>query len=153
MTGESLARLRGMGPAELEGLLRLRRPVVVPAGRYRGHYLCRIEPGGPRHPLVLATFRLVPFGVDFDARLWFFGHARLALGRFEPRVGPSRWRETEIVTLRYDSSWLPRPIRHRLYDEVLPLSADLCLGIGGVNGPRGEGDLFFFALERIDIPR
>jgi hypothetical protein len=35
-----------------------------------------------------------------------------------------------------------------LYDEVKPLSADLLLGLGGVNAETGEGDHFFFTLER-----
>jgi hypothetical protein len=94
-------------------------------------------------------FKWTPFGVDFDTRLWFFWHAALAAGRFEPRPGRSRWRDTEAVGLHYHVSRLPGPVRGVLYDEVKPLSADLCLCIGGINAPRGQGDHFFFALQRL----
>lgn len=67
-----------------------------------------------------------------------------------PRVGPSRWRDTEAVTLHYERSRLPAPIRGVLYDEVKPLTDTICLGLGGINAERGDGDQFFFALERFE---
>jgi hypothetical protein len=98
--------------------------------------------------LIAPAFKYGPFGVDFDRSLWWFQHPRLALGAFSASAGRSRWRATETLRLDYGSSRLPAVVRDRLYDEVKPLSETLCLGIGGVNAPRDQGDLFFFALVR-----
>jgi hypothetical protein len=95
-------------------------------------------------------FAWTPWGIDFDRRLWFFFAPRLAIGRFELRVDESRWRDTRAVQLHYDVSRLPHAIRRQLYDEVKPLSDRWMLGIGGIDRERGEGDHFFFALERIE---
>ena len=73
---------------------------------------------------------------------------RFAIGRFDARIGPSRWRDTDAIQLHYDPSRLPGPIKGRLYDEIKPLSGDLVLGLGGVNAERGEGDHFWFVLTR-----
>ncbi len=121
-----------------------------PKGCYRGVHLAWLNTAGARHPLTRPLQHLgfcwLPFGVDFVARRWFFFDRKLGLGRFDAQTGPSRWRDTQTVRLEYDVSRLPRPLRNLLYDEVKPLSASLCLGIGGVNAPRGRGDHFFFAL-------
>jgi len=71
------------------------------------------------------------------------------MGHFQTQVGESRWRDTDAVSLRYQRSRLPRFVRDVLYDELKPLSADLVLGIGGINQDRGAGDHFFFALEKV----
>lgn len=146
--------LRAMNLAELEETYRAGDELPVPRGRFRGEVLLRLDNEGARHPLWRALevlmFEVAPFGVDFDARRWFFaGQPRLAIGGFEPRPGPSRWRSTTTIGLHYQSaSRLPGPIRALLYDEVKPLSDSLCLGLGGINAERGKGDHFFFLLER-----
>ncbi len=88
------------------------------------------------------------FGIDFDRRLWWFHHPWLATGRFRASVGPSRWRDAEVMRLEYDVSRLPGPIRGLLYDEVKPLGPDHALGLGGINAPRGQGEHFWFELRR-----
>ena len=148
----TLSQLRRCDLASLEELYAHERAVSLPAGRYRGVPLARLESSGARNPfwrLTQVPFSLAPFAVDFTARHWLFFH-RLALGKFEPSVGASRWRETVTVRLDYSGSRLPAPVRNLLYDEVKPLSETLCLGLGGVNAPRGRGDHFFFALDRAD---
>jgi hypothetical protein len=146
----TLERLRLCSLAELEALYSTPRPVGVPNGILRGVHLAWLDTGA-RHPvlrlLLYLGFRLTPFGIDFTAHRWFFFHRRLAAGRFTADVGASRWRDTDTVRLCYDVSRLPGPLRAWLYDEVKPLSSTLCLGIGGINAPRGRGDHFFFALQ------
>ena len=58
-----------------------------------------------------------------------------------------------MANARSSSGWMLSPsgagrngVRPAL--PVKPLSADLCLGLGGINAERGEGDHFFFALYR-----
>lgn len=146
------ADLQGLSLDELESIYVEPRPVAVPTGRYRGTYLARLDTPGARRRrnrlMAFVGFELLPFGVDFTRQLWFFARSWLRVGRFEPRVERSRWRETDTVALHYDVSRLPRRIRTVLYDEVKPLSPTLCLGIGGLNAGPGAGDLFFFALEQ-----
>jgi hypothetical protein len=146
----TLSRLRRCSLAQLEALYVERRPFAHPTGAYRGVHLAWLDTPGARHlltrPLQHLGFRWAPFGVDFTAQHWFFFDRRFGIGRFVAQTGPSRWRDTETVCLHYDTSRLPRPLRAILYDEVKPLSGSLCLGIGGVNAPRGRGDHFFFAL-------
>ena len=147
----TLARRLRCSVAELEALYTEPRPVSVPAGIFRGVHLAWLDTPGARHPVIRPLqhlgFRLAPWGIDFTTQRWFFFHRQLAAGRFTADVGTSRWRATETVRLRYDVSRLPGPLRALLYDEVKPLSATLCLGLGGINAPRGRGDHFFFALE------
>ncbi len=149
----TLEQLRSAALSRLESLWA--RPVELPAprGAYWGHVLMRIDHATSRRRLwrlsQTLAFEWAPFGIDFDRRLWFFFHPRLAVGRFEPRVGRSRWRDTDAIGLHYDVSGLPRGVRGVLYDEVKPLSERRLLGIGGINAERGRGDHFFFALERI----
>ena len=147
----TLAQLRRSTLAQLEALYAAERPVGVPTGVYRGVHLAWLDTPGARHPVIRPLqhlgFRLTPFGIDFRARCWFFLHRRLVIGRFAAEVGGSRWRDTETVRLSYEDSRLPHPLRALLYDEVKPLSSSLCVGIGGINAPRGRGDHFFFALE------
>jgi hypothetical protein len=147
----SVAHLRQCPLAELEALYAAPRPLSVPAGIFRGIHLVWLDTPGARHPVIRPLqhlgFRLTPFGIDFTAHRWFFFHPRLAVGRFTADVGASRWRDTDTVRLRYDVSRLPGRLRALLYDEVKPLSSTLCLGLGGINAPRGRGDHFFFALE------
>lgn len=150
-----LADLKSMGLDELEELYASELDLDVPTGIYRGTLLnwLPVPKGQPTmvRPLIWLGFDLSPFGVDFEARRWFFLHDRSPrIGRFEPVVARSRWRDTRAVRLHYEESRLPRFVRSNLYDEVKPLSDSLCLGIGGVNADRGKGEQFFFALERID---
>ena len=135
---------------ELESLWLRPVELAPPRGVYRGHVLRRIEHATSRRPLWRWSERIgfewTPFGIDFDRRLWFFMSTSLAMGRFEARPGPSRWRDTDAMGLHYGASKLPRAIRSVLYDEVKPLSERWMLGIGGINKDRGEGDHFYFAL-------
>ena len=146
----SLARLVQCSVAELEALYVESHPVSVPSGCYRGVHLTWLDTPGARHPVIRPLqhlgFRLLPFGVDFIRHRWFFFHPTLGIGRFVAEAGRSRWRDTETVRLHYEVSRLPGPVRAVLYDEVKVLSPSLCLGIGGINAPRGRGDHFFFAL-------
>jgi hypothetical protein len=149
----SVSRLRYCKLDELEALFATDGPVRLPTGCYRGALLTPLPTRGARTPtgrFIGAAFATAPFGVDFRTNAWFFFHPRLQIGRFEPRVGPSRWRDTDAVALHYQHSRLPGPIRDTLYDEVKPLTDTLCLGLGGVNAERGDGDMFVFALERFD---
>jgi hypothetical protein len=144
------SRLEGCDLDELEALYAEERPLLLPAGCFRGVHLAWLNTAGARNPLIRPLqhlgFRLLPFGVDFAAQRWFFFRRELGVGRFVARPGRSCWRETDTIRLRYDISRLPPLVRNLLYDEVKPLSASLCLGIGGINAPRGRGDHFFFAL-------
>jgi hypothetical protein len=144
--------LAGRSRDELEAIYRDAAIGPRPAGNYRGRFLGWIDNAGSRRWLVRAMdgvlFERTRFGVDFSRCLWWFVRPELAAGRFTVSRGRSRWRETETFCLEYRSSWL-LPLRSVLYDEVKPLGEDLCLGIGGLNADRGEGDHFFFALERI----
>ena len=150
----SLTRLVQCSVAELEVLYVESRPVSVPSGCYRGVHLAWLDTPGARpwarppviRPLQHLGFRLLPFGVDFIRHRWFFFHPTLGIGRFVAETGRSRWRDTETVRLHYEVSRLPGPVRAVLYDEVKALSPSLCLGIGGINAPRGRGDHFFIAL-------
>jgi len=147
-----LSDLKHESAAALERLYAHANPFDVPEGCYRGTYLAPVDSRGARRLtnrlMVLGGFRLPRFGVDFDRRAWWFGHPRLQVGAFVPRAGPSRWRDTRTVGLHYDPSFLPGLVKQLLYDEVKPLSPHLCLGIGGISRPAGEGELFFFALTR-----
>jgi hypothetical protein len=124
----------------------------VPDGLFRGRYLCACDSAGARRlanrVMVRSGFRLLPFGVDFDRRAWWFGAPLAKVGRFDPSPGRSRWRPADVIRLDYHPSRLPAPVRGVLYDEVKPLARGICLGLGGLNRDRGEGDLFFFALYR-----
>lgn len=145
-------QLRWANRQELEEIYTHGDPIAVPAGRFDGHYLLTLDNPGAGRPwnraISLLGFQFTPFGVNFNTRRWFFFHPCLEVGRFTPAVAPSRWRATDVVTMQYQSSRLPGLVREYLYDEVKPLGPDLCLGIGGINLERGEGELFFFALHR-----
>ncbi len=137
---------------ELSAVYREPRPILVPRGIYRGVHLKWIAQRQRSvrwlQPVLMVGFAWMPFGIDFDRRLWFFGHRAAALGRFRMEEGESRWRTGRTLRLHYDVSRLPRTVTRWLYDEVKPLDEGLCLGIGGINGPRGMGERFFFALVR-----
>lgn len=139
---------------ELENLYRRPGDLPVPSGLFRAVHLGWIENWSARRRRVRAglapLFVIPPFGIDFRSRRWWFYYPRLQAGSFIPTVGPSRWRDTDVLRLTYDVSRLPHPLRTRLYDEIKPLSPDLCLGMGGVNAEKGRGDLFFFGMERVE---
>jgi hypothetical protein len=145
-----LAALRRASPQELESIYVEERPLEIPEGRFVGTVLYRLKNRGANHPLWRSSewlgFEALEFGIDFDRRVWLFTRRQIPIGRFAPQIGRSRWRDTLVVQLRYDASRLPRFVSRGLYDEVKPLSADLCLGLGGINAPRSHGDHFFFAL-------
>ncbi len=156
-TAPTLAELDAMSLEGLESLWAQPVELAPPRGLYRGHVLRRIDNSGSRRRLWYWSqrvgFEWMPFGVDFDRGLWFFFTSRVALGRFEARVAPSRWRDTDAIGLHYEGSRLPRSIRRHLYDEVKPLDRGRLLGLGGINADRGLGDHFYFVLEHIDSRR
>ncbi len=150
MQGE---QLRGASLGELEALWLRPVELSLPRGRYRGRVLHRLDNATARSKRwrwsQRAGFEWLPFGIDFDRRLWTFGSREWGIGRFDVRLGPSRWRDTEAIGLRYGPSRLPTAVRELLYDEVKPLDDRWMLGIGGMNAGPGVGDHFFFSLERI----
>lgn len=147
-----LSDLQGCDHRELTSVYQRPHPLVVPRGRYRGVHLAWI-PQGPEalrwvQPALVLGFAWLPFGVDFDEQHWYFGHRALTIGRFRMDEGESRWRRGRALRLHYDVSRLPQFVTRWLYDEVKPIDAQLCLGIGGLNAPKGRGERFFFALVR-----
>ena len=149
----NVSRLLHSNLGELESLFIAEPHAAVPTGCYRGTYLARLQTPGARARwnrfVEYVGFEAMPFGVDFRSCSWFFFFQQLQLGHFRPEVCPSRWRTTEVVALHYGTSKLPAPIRGVLYDEVKPLTPTVCLGLGGMNAERGQGDHFFFALKRV----
>ncbi len=133
---------------ELE-LLYARAPIAPLAGGvWRGHYLHELPMSLGERLISRAMFKWPTFGLDLDQRGWWFGRPGSVVGRFEPEVGPSRWRETEVVRLDYRRT-TPWPLRRLLYDELKPLSYNAILGIGGVSRAEPPGAWFYFALERL----
>ena len=146
-----LLRPMDLVTASLEELERTYREAPLgppPSGLYQGTFLYWLPPSKKWHVRLMDTilFERTRFGVDFDRRLWWFVRPALAAGRFEMSEGPSRWRRADTYRLEYGVSLLP--VRGMLYDEVKPLGDGVCLGLGGVNAPAGEGDHFCFALTR-----
>lgn len=125
----------------------------MPKGVFRGRHLSWLDTPAARDPILRPVedlfFARLPWWLDFDRQQWFWFARALGVGHFHPSVGPSRWRDTETLRLLYDDRRLPGFVNAWLYDEVKPLGDELCLGLGGISGPRDRGDQFFFALERI----
>jgi hypothetical protein len=149
----ALSDLQEKSLPELESLWHKTPLGPRPLGKFRGRFLKWTDSPGSRKLAVRAldypAFVISPFGIDFDKSAWWFVHPRLAAGRFELREGRSRWRDTEAMQVHYDPSRLPAAIKSMFYDEVKQLSGSLVLGFGGLNAERGEGDHFFFALQRM----
>jgi len=147
----NIRELQRSSLAELEAIYAEPNGDIPLAGVFRGIHLLRLDRGDNRRRLAATSypFQVVPFGIDFDSSHWFFVHPRAQVGRFEALRGRSRWRDAQVLRLHYAKSGLPLFVRGLLYDEVKPLSDDLCLGMGGINDVRGRGDHFFFALERM----
>jgi len=135
----------------LERLYQTHIQAPSPTGRFDGIFLCRLDEPGNRRPLYWGSkaFEFVPFGIDFDTCCWYFFHNKLQSGKFRTETAPSRWRDSEVIKLHYDTSHLPSFVKNVLYDEVKPLSEDLCIALGGFNQEEGNGDQFFFALKRV----
>jgi len=140
---------------ELEAQYRTAAVGPVPRGCWAGEFLDWVDSDGARRPSVRVLdtllFRSVRFGLDFDRQVWWFIGPNLRAGRFDLTPGPSRWRETDTLRLTYTTSRLPGPLRNYLYDEVKPLDDRRCLGLGGVDRETGEGDHFFFSLDRMPL--
>jgi len=145
-----LHRLKHANRAELEEIYTRPSAVVMPSGQFRGTNLLRLDTPASRRSRYWGSriFDFLPYGIDFERNTWFF-FSKLRIGRFRALVAPSRWRRTTVVTLQYAPSSLPYAIKSVLYDEVKPLTPDLCLCIGGFDGDAGVGDHVFFALQRI----
>lgn len=148
----TLEQLKLASRDELETIYRRTTPMAWEPALWRGHFLCMLDSTAARSkPLKWISeigFANAPFWLDSALRLWCFGTPEIGIGRFSPVLGPSRWRNTQTLCLNYRESKLPGLIRRELYDEVKPLSPDLCLCISGINAERGAGELFFFALTR-----
>lgn len=148
----TLEELRRMSIAELEALYADAPLLDLPRARFRGVVLARLRNDGaklqPYRFFEWLGFKVAPWGIDFVRDDWFFFSPVLGSGHFTPTPGRSRWRDTQAIGLRYDVSKLPAWVKNALYDEVKPLSDELCLGIGGINAEKGAGDHFFFALLR-----
>ncbi len=148
--------LDDLARADLPALERLYREAPLsaplPAGDFRGVTLARLDNTGAQNPLLRLVewfgFELLPYGMQLDAPAWTFVRPSLRIGEFAATPGPSRWRKTDTFRLDYSRARLPRWLRAQLYDELKPLTADLLLGIGGVNAGPGEGDHFFYAMAR-----
>jgi hypothetical protein len=149
----TLAGLKGSRLDRLEQIYLESEPAKLGDGLHKGHFLGMldsVDAGKPGLWLISnGGFNWTPFWIDFSKNLWCFWHPKVALGKFETTLGPSRWRETRTYQLHYGCSHLPGFVKRHLYDEVKPINETICLGIGGVNAPGNKGDLFFFALERV----
>ena len=147
-----LPELKKMSLPELEALWKETPLGPAPLGTFRGAFLRWVDSPGARKLQVRAfdtpAFVWAPFGIDFDARAWWFFHKRALVGRFDLTPGRSRWRDTEAQQVRYGASRLPGMVKDLLYDEVKRVSEDVAIGLGGLNADAGEGDHFFFALGR-----
>jgi len=145
-----LNNLKKASIEELETLYNSSTDVPSPTGSFKGVFLHRLDKPGNRRPLYLGSkaFEFVPFGIDFDQCKWYFFHPKFQIAKFRTQLDISRWRDSAIVKLHYDVSHLPSVIKGVLYDEIKPLSSNLCLGLGGFNQETGSGDQFFFALTR-----
>jgi hypothetical protein len=146
----TLDELRHAELGKLGDLYASDQPVALPHGCYRGVYLRSLETPDARELanrlMVLVAFRALPFGIDFDARSWWFGRPAARIGRFVAIPGISRWRAATVLQLHYHVARLPTFVRQHLYDELKPLEPGLWLGLGGLNRPSGQGALFYFAL-------
>lgn len=149
----NLADLQTMDRAALEALYVSTPLLPLPAGQFRGAALKRIPFVGWdvcfTRVIELVAFDLMPWGIDLDSRSWYFFCRCLQIAHFNATPGPSRWRATDAIALDYSVSGLPWFLRNYLYDEIKPLSNDLCLGIGGSKYPAGVGDHMFFGIERV----
>jgi len=151
-----IAYLKQCQLSELEALYQQPGESAIPtSGSYKGTYLKRLDNPSANKKInritLWAMFDLTPFGLNFYPEYgdWYFFNPSLAMGRFSPSVGPSRWRQAETIRLNYQVSGLPKLIRSILYDEIKPISENILLGIGGFNAEKGAGEQFFFAIERI----
>jgi len=145
--------LKHAGIEALERLYEEPRAIELPRGIFAGFHLGWLDTVGARDPILKPVeelfFHRLAWFVDFERSRWFWFHRSIGLGHFTPSLGPSRWRDTDTVRLLYDDRRLPGFINQWLYDEVKPLSEDVCLGIGGISKRRGLGDQFIFGLRRV----
>ncbi len=148
-TPPTLAELRRMSIEQLDRVFSDAPLLDLPKRRFDGETLVRLQNRGAlmkRHRILEGLgFEAMRWGIDFIADDWFFYTPLFAIGHFQPRPGPSRWRDTESIGLHCIAR-LPHVIKRELYDEVKPLSDSLVLGIGGVNREKTMGDHFYFAL-------
>jgi len=148
----SLHQLTRATRADLEELYARSGPLSVPTGVFHGHHLMWLDTPAARHPVLRTLEELVfarlPWTLDFDRRRWFWFDVPLGLAHFSPSIGQSRWRDAQTIRMLYDDRALPGFVNQFLYDEVKPLSDDVCLGMGGISAGRGKGEQFFFALSR-----
>ncbi|MCB1145164.1 MAG: hypothetical protein KDK41_07945 [Leptospiraceae bacterium] len=131
----------------------------IPRGIWKGRMLARIDSKGGRNVLHQiwqgVLFDLLPYGLWFDGKssgAWYFFTEGLRLGEFKIVNGKSRFRDTECLQMTYEKARLPSLVKNLLYDELKWISADLILGLGAMNFEKGEGDQFFFLLEKVNEP-
>jgi len=150
---DKLIQLNDLKNASIEGLETLyceHTASPSPKGCFQGIFLQRLDKPGNRRPLYYGSksFEFLPFGIDFNSCKWYFFHPLMRIAKFRTQCEASRWRDCEVIKLHYDVSHLPSVIKRVLYDEIKPISHDLCLGLGGFNLEKDEGDQFYFALIR-----
>lgn len=144
--GVSLDDLRGADFGRLVEVFKRGPQAPFPTGVWRGHWLMP-WPDRPAAFRVLnrGLFQVTPNGLDLDRKTWWFGHPRLRIAKFETSLGPSRFvPDSDIVRLDYGRSRMP--LHEVLYDEVLPLTPHMLLGLGAINREVGVGEQFLFAL-------
>lgn len=151
------AQFKARSETELNDIFCASGPAKLPSpGNYAGTWLKRIENAGTYKPFNLISqwlmFEITPFGITFNADgtgIWYFFNPTLAAGNFLMQSGKSYWRDTEAVSLNYETSKLPGFVRGILYDEVKVLDDNHALGIGGFKAPPGDGDNFYFLLTKV----
>lgn len=156
-TSDLVTAFKAKSETELDSIFCGSGAARLPApGNYTGTWLSWIENPGTRKPFNQISqslmFKLTPFGITFNADgtgIWYFFNPAFAAGNFVMQATTSYWRDTQAVTLNYETAKLPGFVRGMLYDEVKVLSDHHALGIGGFKAPRDDGDNFFFLLTRV----
>lgn len=121
-----------------------------PLGVFVGHHRGFLDTAGAAIRAVDTLLFVLPrWGVRFErgGGVWWFFEPGFSMGRFRLERGRSRWRDAEVLRLRYDPSRLP--VRGLLYDEIKPLPDGRILGLGGTNHDAPLGDHFWFELESL----
>ena len=136
----------GATPAELERIYREAPLAPLPGGLWAGQYVHELPMPAGEKLAARAMFKWTRFGLDLDRHGWWFRRPEArVVGHFMTSVGPSRWRDAEVVRLDYRKT-TPWPLRRLLYDELKPLSDSVVLGLGGINRAGPTGAWFYFVL-------
>lgn len=143
----TVQRFAAMPLEALEHIWRTRACAPLPGGVWQGHYLRELPMSLPKRLLSRAMFKRRMFGLDLNYNRWWFRDNSRLLAHFEPHVGRSRWRDTEVVQVRYERTG-PALLKGMLYDELKPLDDRTILGLGG--SKRG-GAWFYFVMTPVPV--